>query len=245
MRCARRASEGRQAAEEDEQGVLWANGQLSAPKNCRVRSLGGGNRARGARGEGLTALSQAGEQRLKELRQEGADVPLGTIEDWLEKRAKRLSAAQSNRYRGLGVSQRGGITPGGAWGPRRWPGLPQSFIPEPRAGSWHPWGPVCVAHLPRGHVQVSPHGVGGQGRSHCPWLLPQGGQAEGRVPPCPWQHSRTCLGGRGGGGAELLVPAAGGRRPGSSVASSPHPLPALSACPCPSLPSPSPGRGWD
>lgn len=113
MRCARRASEGRQAAEEDEQGVLWANGQFSAPKNCRVRSLGGGNRARGARGEGLTALSQTGEQRLKELRQEGADVPLGTIEDWLEKRAKRLSAAQSNRYRGLGVSQRGGITPGG------------------------------------------------------------------------------------------------------------------------------------
>ncbi|XP_040432759.1 zinc finger matrin-type protein 5 isoform X3 [Anser cygnoides] len=39
---------------------------------------------------------QTGEQRLKELRQEGADVPLGTIEDWLEKRAKRLSAAQSN-----------------------------------------------------------------------------------------------------------------------------------------------------
>ncbi|KAM9281240.1 zinc finger matrin-type protein 5 isoform 2-T7 [Morus bassanus] len=46
--------------------------------------------------EKLSAQVQ-GEQRLKELRQEGADVPLGTIEDWLEKRAKRLSAAQSNR----------------------------------------------------------------------------------------------------------------------------------------------------
>lgn len=74
---------------------------------------------RGARGKHLTALSRAGEQRLKELRQEGADVPLGTIEDWLEKRAKRLSAAQSNRYRGLGASQQGGITPGGGLGTTR------------------------------------------------------------------------------------------------------------------------------
>ncbi|XP_075023297.1 zinc finger matrin-type protein 5 isoform X1 [Calonectris borealis] len=47
--------------------------------------------------EKLSAQVQ-GEQRLKELRQEGADVPPGTIEDWLEKRAKRLSAAQSNRH---------------------------------------------------------------------------------------------------------------------------------------------------
>ncbi|NXT49399.1 ZMAT5 protein, partial [Pluvianellus socialis] len=42
------------------------------------------------------SLSQPGEQRSKELRQEGADVPPGTIEEWLEKRAKRRSAAQSN-----------------------------------------------------------------------------------------------------------------------------------------------------
>lgn len=48
----------------------------------------------------LTALSQPGEQRLRELRQEGAEIPPGTIEIWLEKRAKRLSAAQSNRYHG-------------------------------------------------------------------------------------------------------------------------------------------------
>ena len=41
---------------------------------------------------------------MKELRQEGADVPPGTVEDWLEKRAKRLSAAQSNRYRCQGAS---------------------------------------------------------------------------------------------------------------------------------------------
>ncbi|KAM4648879.1 zinc finger matrin-type protein 5 isoform 1-T3 [Amazona ochrocephala] len=46
--------------------------------------------------EKLSAQVQ-GEQRSKELQQEGADVPPGTIEDWLEKRAKRLSAAQSNR----------------------------------------------------------------------------------------------------------------------------------------------------
>ncbi|XP_068767842.1 zinc finger matrin-type protein 5 isoform X2 [Struthio camelus] len=46
--------------------------------------------------EKLSAQVQ-GEQRSKELRQEGADVPPGTIEDWLEKRAKRLSAAQNSR----------------------------------------------------------------------------------------------------------------------------------------------------
>ncbi|XP_039242919.1 zinc finger matrin-type protein 5 isoform X1 [Pipra filicauda] len=45
--------------------------------------------------EKLSAQVQ-GEKRLKELRQEGADIPPGTIEDWLEKRAQRLSAAQSN-----------------------------------------------------------------------------------------------------------------------------------------------------
>ncbi|XP_076209013.1 zinc finger matrin-type protein 5 isoform X1 [Aptenodytes patagonicus] len=51
--------------------------------------------------EKLSAQVQ-GEQRSKELRQEGADVLPGTIEDWLEKRAKRLSAAQNNRYWWLG-----------------------------------------------------------------------------------------------------------------------------------------------
>ncbi|XP_074463209.1 zinc finger matrin-type protein 5 isoform X1 [Larus michahellis] len=50
--------------------------------------------------EKLSAQVQ-GEQRSKELQQEGADVPPGTIEDWLEKRAKRLSAAQSNRFPSL------------------------------------------------------------------------------------------------------------------------------------------------
>ncbi|XP_042685054.1 zinc finger matrin-type protein 5 isoform X3 [Centrocercus urophasianus] len=45
--------------------------------------------------EKLSAQVQ-GEQRLRELRQEGAEIPPGTIEIWLEKRAKRLSAAQSN-----------------------------------------------------------------------------------------------------------------------------------------------------
>uniref|UniRef100_A0A8B9NG43 Zinc finger matrin-type protein 5 n=1 Tax=Accipiter nisus TaxID=211598 RepID=A0A8B9NG43_9AVES len=58
--------------------------------------------------EKLSAQVQ-GEQRSKELRQEGADIPPGTIEDWLEKRAKRLSAAQSNRYWWLGsISVRAG-----------------------------------------------------------------------------------------------------------------------------------------
>ncbi|XP_010017810.1 PREDICTED: zinc finger matrin-type protein 5-like, partial [Nestor notabilis] len=55
------------------------------------------NGVKGLQQECLTAsVSQPGEQRSKELRQEGADVPPGTIEDWLEKRAKRLTAAQSN-----------------------------------------------------------------------------------------------------------------------------------------------------
>ncbi|XP_015150333.1 zinc finger matrin-type protein 5 isoform X2 [Gallus gallus] len=45
--------------------------------------------------EKLSAQVQ-GEQRLRELRQEGAEIPPGTIENWLEKRAKRLSVAQSN-----------------------------------------------------------------------------------------------------------------------------------------------------
>ncbi|KAM6317825.1 zinc finger matrin-type protein 5 isoform 2-T3 [Podargus strigoides] len=47
--------------------------------------------------EKLSAQVQ-GELRSKELWQEGADVPPGTIEDWLEKRAKRLSMAQSNSF---------------------------------------------------------------------------------------------------------------------------------------------------
>ncbi|XP_052545725.1 zinc finger matrin-type protein 5 isoform X4 [Tympanuchus pallidicinctus] len=48
--------------------------------------------------EKLSAQVQ-GEQRLRELRQEGAEIPPGTIEIWLEKRAKRLSTAQSNSSR--------------------------------------------------------------------------------------------------------------------------------------------------
>ncbi|XP_063271602.1 zinc finger matrin-type protein 5 isoform X1 [Prinia subflava] len=48
--------------------------------------------------EKLSAQVQ-GEKRLKELQREGADIPPGTIEDWLEKRAQRLSAAQSNSSR--------------------------------------------------------------------------------------------------------------------------------------------------
>lgn len=54
--------------------------------------------------EKLSAQVQ-GEKRLKELQREGADIPPGTIEDWLDKRAQRLSAAQSNRYWGLGIMQ--------------------------------------------------------------------------------------------------------------------------------------------
>ncbi|XP_066055890.1 zinc finger matrin-type protein 5 isoform X3 [Chamaea fasciata] len=45
--------------------------------------------------EKLSAQVQ-GEKRLKELQREGADIPPGTIEDWLDKRAQRLNAAQSN-----------------------------------------------------------------------------------------------------------------------------------------------------
>lgn len=43
-------------------------------------------------------LPQTEERRSKD---EGADVPAGSVEDWLEKTAKRLSLAQSNRYVGL------------------------------------------------------------------------------------------------------------------------------------------------
>ncbi|XP_015733921.1 zinc finger matrin-type protein 5 isoform X2 [Coturnix japonica] len=46
--------------------------------------------------EKLSAQVQ-GEQRLRELQQEGAEIPPDAIEIWLEKRAKRLSTVQSNR----------------------------------------------------------------------------------------------------------------------------------------------------
>ncbi|XP_043353907.1 zinc finger matrin-type protein 5 isoform X2 [Dermochelys coriacea] len=36
-------------------------------------------------------------QEERRSKEEGAEVPAGTVEDWLEKRAKRLSFAQSNR----------------------------------------------------------------------------------------------------------------------------------------------------
>uniref|UniRef100_A0A8C8REX4 Zinc finger matrin-type protein 5 n=1 Tax=Pelusios castaneus TaxID=367368 RepID=A0A8C8REX4_9SAUR len=45
--------------------------------------------------EDLEKLS-AQVQEERRSKEEGADVPAGTIEDWLEKRAKRLSLAQSN-----------------------------------------------------------------------------------------------------------------------------------------------------
>ncbi|XP_072207447.1 zinc finger matrin-type protein 5 isoform X1 [Excalfactoria chinensis] len=45
--------------------------------------------------EKLSAQVQ-GEQRLRELQQEGAEIPPDIIENWLEKRAKRLSTIQSN-----------------------------------------------------------------------------------------------------------------------------------------------------
>ncbi|KAM6317830.1 zinc finger matrin-type protein 5 isoform 7-T8 [Podargus strigoides] len=54
-------------------------------------------------GGGAATGKLQGELRSKELWQEGADVPPGTIEDWLEKRAKRLSMAQSNRKRSVSV----------------------------------------------------------------------------------------------------------------------------------------------
>ncbi|KAM4891082.1 zinc finger matrin-type protein 5 isoform 2-T7 [Sylvia borin] len=62
--------------------------------------------------EKLSAQVQ-GEKRLKELQREGADIPPGTIEDWLDKRAQRLSAAQSNRQDGIRKHQ-GWRTPGSA-----------------------------------------------------------------------------------------------------------------------------------
>lgn len=40
---------------------------------------------------------------MRELQQEGAEIPPDAIEIWLEKRAKRLSTVQSNRYHSWGV----------------------------------------------------------------------------------------------------------------------------------------------
>ncbi|KAM7089666.1 LOW QUALITY PROTEIN: zinc finger matrin-type protein 5 [Ciconia maguari] len=56
--------------------------------------------------EKLSAQVQ-GEQRSKELRQEGADVPAGTIEDWLEKRAR-------------GTERGSEVTGTGGWGASMW-----------------------------------------------------------------------------------------------------------------------------
>uniref|UniRef100_A0A674J0X3 Uncharacterized protein n=1 Tax=Terrapene triunguis TaxID=2587831 RepID=A0A674J0X3_9SAUR len=50
-------------------------------------------RASALTGPSLPSLPQTEERRSKE---EGAEVPAGTVEDWLEKRAKRVSLAQSN-----------------------------------------------------------------------------------------------------------------------------------------------------
>uniref|UniRef100_A0A8C6YL25 Zinc finger matrin-type protein 5 n=1 Tax=Nothoprocta perdicaria TaxID=30464 RepID=A0A8C6YL25_NOTPE len=73
-------------------------------------------------------FSHMTEQDLEKLSaQVRADVPLGTIEDWLEKRAKRLSAAQNNRYWWLGS----------VFYPLGWPPvqeLPPSLQPPPPGG---------------------------------------------------------------------------------------------------------------
>ncbi|XP_064024591.1 zinc finger matrin-type protein 5 isoform X1 [Pogoniulus pusillus] len=80
--------------------------------------------------EKLSAQVQ-GEQRLKELQQEGADVPPGTIEDWLEKRAKRLSTAQS-----VSLSNRPGLSSASISAPLRGTRLAlQSASPAQRNAS--------------------------------------------------------------------------------------------------------------
>lgn len=83
-----------------QKGLPWVDCKLSVIGSSAVSSGFGG--VKGLQCKPLTALSQPGEQRLRELRQEGAEIPPGTIENWLEKRAKRLSVAQSNRYHGWG-----------------------------------------------------------------------------------------------------------------------------------------------
>lgn len=47
----------------------------------------------------LVILSPAEERRAREWPLETAELPEGHLEDWLEKRAKRLSSAPSSRYR--------------------------------------------------------------------------------------------------------------------------------------------------
>ncbi|KAL2298639.1 hypothetical protein Nmel_015644 [Mimus melanotis] len=74
---------------------LSAQVQGESSNKAVCEDLLGGRVAAGALSD-LKPFSQAGEKRLKELQREGADIPPGAIEDWLDKRAQRLSAAQSN-----------------------------------------------------------------------------------------------------------------------------------------------------
>lgn len=46
----------------------------------------------------LASLSPAEERRAREWPLDPPDLPEGHLEDWLEKRAKRLSSAPSSRY---------------------------------------------------------------------------------------------------------------------------------------------------
>ncbi|KAM4648883.1 zinc finger matrin-type protein 5 isoform 3-T5 [Amazona ochrocephala] len=138
--------------------------------------------------EKLSAQVQ-GEQRSKELQQEGADVPPGTIEDWLEKRAKRLSAAQSNRYRLAAASG-----PHRAQRDRRrcrWSELSLHTRPastacllSEHATDTH-MAPVLCAHI----RDVSPRAAGAQARPGCLWLLPWGSRARSSA----WQGSATVV----------------------------------------------------
>ncbi|OXB76447.1 UNVERIFIED_CONTAM: hypothetical protein H355_014162 [Colinus virginianus] len=81
--------------------------------------------------EKLSAQVQ-GEQRLRELQQEGAEIPPGAIKNWLEKRAKRLSTAQSNRA--LSAYDVFLISPNSISG-RRNEASPAAAAPQPSAES--------------------------------------------------------------------------------------------------------------
>uniref|UniRef100_A0A674H1T4 Zinc finger matrin-type protein 5 n=2 Tax=Telluraves TaxID=3073808 RepID=A0A674H1T4_TAEGU len=96
--------------------------------------------------EKLSAQVQR-EKRLKELQREGADIPPGTIEDWLDKRAQRLSAAQSSRDSRWNA-------PGLSWSPAP----PRCSLPHGMKAGTSRAGSLCSA--PRSLRSIPPDSVG-------------------------------------------------------------------------------------
>ncbi|XP_074976259.1 zinc finger matrin-type protein 5 isoform X4 [Caretta caretta] len=89
-------------------------------------------------------------QEERRPKEEGAEVPAGTVEDWLEKRAKRLSFAQSN-------SVEHGALAGIIWFPDREdigfsvpPWLASNTGPSPIPSGTTPWRMASLTQPPVG-----------------------------------------------------------------------------------------------